>query len=289
MAADILRYFPAKVETLHEPFAGSAAISLAAAAQRRARCFLINDLNRPLVELWRAIVETPEKLAREYETLWRAQHDDPRAYYRRMRDEFNLTGRPDCFLYLLARCVKASVRYNAKGEFNQSPDNRRRGTTPATMRAQILGAAQLLKGRTSFSSQDYRDVVRQAGRSDLVYLDPPYQGVCGSRDPRYLASVSFHEFVEVLERLNSRRIRYIVSYDGRTGSKVHGRPLPERLKLTRLELAAGRSTQATLLGRDDATYESLYLSPALAQELARSPRNPGLARREQLYLIEAPA
>jgi site-specific DNA-adenine methylase len=34
LAGDILRCFPAMVETLHEPFAGSAAISLAAAAHR---------------------------------------------------------------------------------------------------------------------------------------------------------------------------------------------------------------------------------------------------------------
>ena len=133
LASDILRYFPVHVAVLHEPFAGSAAISLAAASGQKASRFHVNDLNKPLIDLWRAIVTTPEKLAKEYEVLWRAQLDDPKSYYRKIRDEFNLTGRPDCFLYLLARCVKASVRYNANGEFNQSPDNRRRGATPTTM------------------------------------------------------------------------------------------------------------------------------------------------------------
>src|SRR5207253_11286383 len=60
----------------------------------------------------------------------------------------NRTRRPHHFLYLLARCVKASVRYNADGEFNQSPDNRRMGALPETMREQILGASFLLKGKT---------------------------------------------------------------------------------------------------------------------------------------------
>lgn len=264
LANEILRYFPAKVQTLHEPFAGSAAISLAAAAYKRASLFHLNDLNKPLVDLWRAIVTTPDKLAKEYDILWHKQLDDPKSFYKKTRDEFNLTGRSDYFIYLLARCVKASVRYNANGEFNQSPDNRRRGTTPATMRDQICGASFLLKGRTMFSSKNYRDVAMQATRDDLVYMDPPYQGVCGNRDSRYLASVQFCEFVEFLEKLNQRRIRYIVSYDGRTGSKVHGAKLPEHLHLTHMELNAGRSTQATLLGRDDATCESLYLSPSLA-------------------------
>lgn len=289
LADAILRYFPATVETLHEPFAGSAAISLAAATQKRARHFHINDLNKPLIDLWRAIVNTPDKLAKEYEALWNEQLDDPKSYYRKKRDEFNLTGRPDCFLYLLARCVKASVRYNANGEFNQSPDNRRRGTTPATMRDQIFGASYFLKDKTTFSSKNYRDVVLQADEADLVYMDPPYQGVCGNRDTRYLASVQFCEFVEALELLNAKNIRYIVSYDGRTGRKIHGIRLPERLNLTHMELDAGRSSQATLLGRDDATVESLYLSPALAEELIKPRMIYHFTHSEQMCLLEARA
>lgn len=287
LAADILRYFPVQVGTLYEPFAGSAAISLAAAAYKRAKRFHINDLNKPLIDLWRAIVIGPEKLAVDYQRLWNEQIDNPKAYYRKVRNEFNLTGRPELFLYLLARCVKASVRYNANGEFNQSPDNRRRGATPATMREQILGASYLLKGKTSFSSKNYRDVMHQAKEGDLVYMDPPYQGVCGNRDTRYLGSVQFCEFVEVLECLNDRRIRYIVSYDGRTGKKVHGIPLPQRLGLTHMELHAGRSSQATLLGRDDDTVESLYLSAPLATELVKPKMIYHFTQSEQMSLLEA--
>jgi len=287
LASNILRYFPAKVDKLHEPFAGSAAISLAAAAYKRANKFHINDLNKPLVDLLRAIVNTPDKITKEYETLWHKQLEDPKSFYKKIRNEFNLTGRSDCFLYLLARCVKASVRYNANGEFNQSPDNRRRGATPDTMRDQIRGASFLLKGKTTFSSKNYRDVVLQATEDDLIYMDPPYQGVCGNRDTRYLASVQFCEFVEVLEKLNDRGIRYIVSYDGRTGSKVHGVKLPEKLNLTHIELDAGRSSQATLLGREDATFESLYLSPLLAEELIKSKMIYHFTHREQMSLLEA--
>jgi hypothetical protein len=39
--------------------------------------------------------------------------------------------------------VKAAVRYNATGEFNQSPDNRRMGALPETMRAHIPGGSRL--------------------------------------------------------------------------------------------------------------------------------------------------
>lgn len=289
LAEDILRYFPVKVNILYEPFAGSAAVSLAAAVHNRAKAFYINDLNKPLIDLWHAIVNAPFKLASEYEELWHEQLEGPKEYYNKIRDEFNLTGRPDCFLYLLARCVKASIRYNANGDFNQSPDNRRIGTKPSTMQEQILGASSLLKGRTILSSINYRDVVTQATECDLVYMDPPYQGVCGNKDTRYLASVPFYEFVEVLEILNAGHIRFIVSYDGRTGNKVHGLRLPEHLTLTHIELQAGRSTQATLLGRDDATIESLYISSALADELIQSRPDFQTTQNRQMCLFEVTA
>ncbi|MFH0778153.1 MAG: DNA adenine methylase, partial [Candidatus Eisenbacteria bacterium] len=214
------------------------------------------------------------------------QQDHPRRYYDKIRDDFNITGRPDHFLFLLARCVKASVRYNVDGQFNQSPDNRRRGARPSTMRNMIFGASYLLKGKTKLSSQNYRDVLLKAKPGDLVYMDPPYQGVCRNRDNRYLTGVQFCEFVEALEELNSRRIRYIVSYDGRTGKKVHGRLLPPHLSLTHVEIHAGRSSQATLLGRDDVTVESLYLSPELTENLSEAPLIYRYNKSEQMVLLE---
>src|SRR5439155_20321843 len=193
LASQILAYFPQGVDTLIEPFAGSGAITLAAATRGLAVRFHLNDLNEPLIELWRMIVEEPHKLAMRYETIWRAQHGDRREYYASIRDEFNRTRRPHHFLYLLARCVKAAVRYNAKGEFNQSPDNRRIGAFPETVREQILGASRLLKGRTKLGTEDYRAALARAEADDVIYLDPPYQGVCRQRDPRYMKGVLFDE------------------------------------------------------------------------------------------------
>lgn len=267
LASRILKYFPPHVETLYEPFAGSAAITIAAAHHGAAQRFVVSDLNGPLIALWQTIIETPDEIAKQYETLWLAQLGNERTYYDLVRSQFNTTGRPDYFLYLLARCVKAAVRYNTYGEFNQSPDNRRRGAQPSTMKYHIHGASQLLKGKTEVLAEDYRVVVQRASPNDLVYMDPPYQGVCGKRDPRYRDNVLFDEFVVTLEQLNTRAISYIVSYDGRTGSKAFGRSLPPHLQLDHIEVAAGRSSQATLLGREDETYESLYISPALTSRL----------------------
>lgn len=267
LASEILSFFPDTVETLWEPFAGSAAISLAVAITKKARKFHINDLNIPLIDLWKKIVYCPHEISSEYELLWKKQKDNPDDFYKKVREKFNQTKRSDYLLYLLARCAKASVRYNSDGEFNQSPDKRRLGTRPITMKNSVVYSSFLLKGKTKFTSLDYKNILQDIGANDLVYLDPPYQGVCGDRDNRYLAGIKIDEFISVLAELNAKNVYYIVSYDGRTGNKTHGQHLPRFLNLDRIELCAGRSTQATLLGRNDITYESLYLSPALKRYL----------------------
>lgn len=271
LAQTIIACLPADSTRLVEPFAGSAAVSLAAAYAGKANTFLLNDINAPLMALWDAILDRPDEIADGYERLWQEQQGRECEYYDWVRAEFNRTHRPDYFLYLLARCVKAAVRYNADGEFNQSPDNRRKGARPGTMRSHVRRASHLLRGRTVLTSGDYRQTLAMAAAADVIYMDPPYQGVCASGDPRYLEGVAFDEFVDALAGLNARQIAYIVSYDGRTGVKTFGSPLPNTLCLKRLEIDAGRSSQATLLGRTANTYESLYLSPALVARLDEKP------------------
>jgi DNA adenine methylase len=187
---------------------------------------------------------------------------------------------------LLARCVKGSVRYNADGLFNQSPDKRRHGTQPSTMRNNIFGVSTLLKGKSVISSLEYKDVLSNVNADDVVYMDPPYQGVCGDRDSRYYSRLSHDEYVSALEELNARQIRYVVSYDGRTGNKTFGKLLPDSLFLTLIELEAGRSSQATLLGRHSITVESLYISPRLARDVSASPYFHKKSKAEQLLLME---
>jgi len=274
LAAAILRH-ATPAERLVEPFAGSAAITLAAAARGLAKEFLLADRLAPLAALWRAIVEQPAATARRYERLWRGQGGDPAAHFAAVRDRFNRSGDPVLLLYLLARCVKNAVRFNGDGAFNQAPDHRRRGMHPDRMRRHIARAAGLLAGRCEIRAADFAEVLAGAGPRDLVYLDPPYQGVSRGRDPRYVAGLDLPRLLDALEDMNRRQVRYLLSFDGCTGEVEYGPPLPGELRLHRVALAAGRSTQATLSGRVAHTVESLYLSPALQMACLSTLRSTG--------------
>ena len=273
LAKYILPFFSPEIETLIEPFAGSAAISIAAAAHGKASRFHLNDVNQPLVALWDEIIYNPAGISAQYEKLWLEQQGNKREYYDIVRDNFNKTKRPDYLLYLLARCVKASVRYNSNGDFNQSPDNRRLGRNPKQMKDDIFAVSKLFQNKTTLTSEDYKEVLASATSKDLVYMDPHYQGVCATGDPRYFSGIDFDQFMQELRKLSEKRVPFILSYDGRTGEKLYGQSLPDELGLYRLEVEAGRSTQATLLGRDEVTYESVYLSKKLVDKLHVEPVN----------------
>jgi DNA adenine methylase len=289
LARTIVEYFPDEVYRLIEPFAGSAAVSLYAARHQKAAHFILNDINKPLITLWDAIINRPDEMANRYHKLWELQQGQERKFYDIVRRRFNKSHQPHYLLYLLARCVKASVRYNANGEFNQSPDNRRKGRHPSAMKHDIQNASALLKNGVSLLSIDYTEVLKMASIEDVVYMDPPYQGVSASRDPRYVQNVLFDSFVEALHELNRRQISYLVSYDGRTGNKVFGKSLPESLNLQIIEIDAGRSSQATLLGRSDKTVESLYLSAKLVSRLDKHHFLSWSQKAHQLPLFSEPA
>ncbi len=265
LAPAILSFIaPGRFERLIEPFAGSAAITLAAASKKLVNSCVIADLLKPLTEIWNAILQKPDGLADAYEEIWQQQAiGDSTDWFNRVRAEFNKQHDPAKLLFLLARCVKNAVRFSNSGDFNQSPDKRRRGMHPVTMRAEILAAHKLLRNRSEVICGDFRRVLTSATSVDLVYMDPPYQGTSEGRDRRYIKGVQRSEMIAVLADLNKRSIEYILSYDGRCGGKEYGEPLPAHLNLHRVLLEVGRSSQATLNGRDDVTVESIYLSPGL--------------------------
>lgn len=267
LADQILRFFPQQFDRLIEPFAGSAAITIASAYYFKANRFVINDINKPLTELWNIIINEPKAVIKAYHDIWQGQLGNEQEYYNKIRCLFNETQNPEYLLFLLAKCVKAAVRYNAQGDFNQSPDNRRLGRNPQLMREDILRVSKLLKGKTEVFSTDYSKVLDLSTSCDLVYMDPPYQGTGLNGGFNYAGNIEFDEFIVTLFELNNRDVPYILSFDGRTGNKTFGNPLPESLRLTKVEVNAGRSSQATLLNRKEITYEALYLSPSLMSRI----------------------
>jgi DNA adenine methylase len=249
--------------TLYEPFAGSAAITLAARSAGLAERFVLGDSLAPLVHVWDAVIERPSWLADEYERLWLEQEHVGPDHFNQVRASYNSAEDPAELLYLLARCVKNAPRFNGKGGFSQSADHRRKGMRPEKMARQIHGANALLAGVTETFVGDAVELAMRAGPEDIVYMDPPWQGTTEGADKRYHQGFDRARLEALLADLNRAGAHWVLSYDGQSGSKVYGPPLDAALYGEHHLLDAGRSSQATLVGRDDRTLESVYVSPSL--------------------------
>lgn len=267
IAQQIFSLVPGKVSRIVEPFAGSAAVTLYAARQKIADTFIVNDSYQPLINLWERMVNDPHGIAQEYENIWAGQMDDSKSHYAQIRSAFNQDQDPAKFLYLVSRCVKNAIRFNSKGEFNQGADNRRLGRRPSETRRQIVLSSLMLRGKVEFYCEDFMDTLARAKPGDLVYMDPPYQGTSTKTNPRYHQGLTVEKLIEGLMYLNERKISFLLSYDGSCGEKQYGIKLPEDLGLERIEINAGRSSQATLQGKDEKTIESLYVSPSFSSNL----------------------
>ena len=263
LAPAIGAYVPRNVDVWFEPFAGSAAMTLWAAHAGIARRYVIADVLEPIACLWQSIIDEPALTAKRYRALWQGQRAGDRDYFDGVRARYNAAADPVDLLYLVCRCVKNAVRFNVKGAFTQSVDRRRLGMHPDRMEAAVDAASRLLRGRIDVRCSDWIATTADAGSRDFVYLDPPYLGTTIGRDRRYARQLERDALIEGVRGLTSRGVRFALSYDGMTGDKIYGPPLPAALGLTRVLLDAGLSSQATLSGHSARTIESLYLSPGL--------------------------
>lgn len=262
LAPRICQLIPNGIETFYEPFAGSAAITIYAATNNLAENFVIGDSFAVLIDLWEMIIERPTELSERYSEIWHEQLKNPN-HFNDVRAAYNENANPVQLLYLVARCVKNAVRFNKHGHFTQSADKRRTGMKPDKVTRTAHAVSKLLKGRVQLYKGDFEACVRDATPSDFVYMDPPYQGTSYGPDKRYAAQLERDTLIEALHGLDARSVPYVLSYDGRTGDKTYGDPLPDSVKAHMLEICAGRSSQATLNGSDAVTFESLYVSHGL--------------------------
>lgn len=284
LASQILSLIPeGGVPLLVEPFAGSAAISVGARLYGLADRVAISDVNGPLMDLWECIVKDPEGLLARYTEMWNEQQEGDdlssetaRRYFLARRADFNETKDPAVLLYLLARIVKAAVRYGKNGDFNQSADNRRLGAKPSNMRERIMSVSTLLTGAVDIATESYERPLIEAPREAVVYMDPPYQGTTDVPDHRYLNGLKYEAFSSALQEAVNNQVSFIVSYDVVRDDNKYGQPLPESLGLLHRNVLVGPSSQATLLGRSEQSIESLYLSPALVDRLGGADKIDGL-------------
>ncbi|MBI1877591.1 MAG: Dam family site-specific DNA-(adenine-N6)-methyltransferase [Chloroflexi bacterium] len=252
IASLLAQIFP-EAERYFEPFVGGGAML----PFRTSQIGVAGDIIVELINLWKAICDTPELTANEYEIRWRHLQSEGHTAYYAIRDSFNVTRNPHDLLFLSRTCVNGLIRFNSNREFNNSLHHTRPGIAPARLREVIQQWSRIIQG-IEFVAADYRHTLASVHPGDLVFLDPPYGGTRG----RYVPDeFNLDEFLGELERLNSVGAKWILTFDGAAGQRAYATTLPEALYKVQLALPTGNSPFTKLMKTGlDAVVESVYLN-----------------------------
>lgn len=251
-ADEISSMFPSSRARYIEPFLGSGAMLFVGAHPGA----LAGDIYSPLIQLWKIVQAEPDRVVADYSRKWAALQERLPSYFYEVRDRFNQEGDPLDLNFLMRTCVNGIVRFNDEGHFNNSFHLSRKGMEPSRFGSVVAQWSKRLKG-VQFVAQDYEATLDDAREGDFAYLDPPYAGT----KQRYAADFCPGRLWEVLERLNSRGVRWALSFDGSRGQKVYLQELPRELYVRHVSIASGHSPVGRVLnGPIEMVHESLYLN-----------------------------
>lgn len=248
----IKSFFPDSFNTYYEPFIGGGSMLYTINPQNA----ICGDICKPLISLWNEIRDRPEILANEYEKRWNRLQDEGYTAYYDIRDEFNKNNSPYDLLFLSRTCVNGLIRFNEKGEFNNSLHYSRPGIKPSSLRTIIFDWSEHIQG-ARFFSDDYYKTTENAKKGDIIYLDPPYFHTKG----RYFGTIDFDRFLAYLEDLNSRDIKFVLSFDGIRGDENYTVDIPKELYKRHEFIDSGNSTFKKVINKEtEKVLESLYLN-----------------------------
>ncbi|MEM2100328.1 MAG: DNA adenine methylase [Thermoproteota archaeon] len=239
---DFEKYFPPEFGTYYEPFLGGGAVFFHLLSKKRIRKAVISDLNKDLINCYVAIRDHIDELLQQLRRLQRHAKDKD-FYYNKARKRFNeinlntgLEGNIEkaaLLIYLNKTCYNGLYRVNKKGEFNV-PWGRYKNPNIYD-EENLLAINRVLRLKDIvISCDDYQQVVKNAGKGDFIYLDPPYQPISPTANFTEYTSESFtiadqQRLAEVFRQLSSRGCMVMLSnspkvydlYNGYTIVKVN--------------------------------------------------------------------
>lgn len=250
-AKQITSLFP-KFRTYYEPFLGSGSV-LIQAHPTEAIC---SDICKPLIDFWNLVKDDPCVLIEGYTKRWEHLQNDGYLVYYKIRDQFNDNPNPIDLLFLSRTCVNGLIRFNRKGNFNNSLHHTRKGINPKLLEKIILRWSELIQNY-QFVYGDYTETTKTATSEDFVYLDPPYFHTIG----RYYGKIDYDKFIDYLDELNSKNIRFVLSLDGRRENRIYLFDLPARLFKRHLLLDSGNASFKKVMDKKtELVKESIYLN-----------------------------
>lgn len=263
---EIIQYFPDNIDTYYEPFCGgcSMMMKLLNTPNISVNHIVCSDLNNDLIETWKHIKDRPDTLFCIYNTLYNElislpNVDEKRKMFENIRNRYNDTHDPCLFFWIMRTCTNGMPRYNKMGQFNNSFHLTRNGITPENLKPILYEWSQKLNSKNvEFINCSYEEIFHKSKDGDFLYLDPPYFNTKGL----YYGGLDFEKFFNELGDVNNRCVKYVMSFDGKSGDVDNTCDVPNNLYTQHFYIKSGNSSFKRTIGKDRhaMVYESLYIN-----------------------------
>ena len=211
-----------------EPFGGSLAVALNTPAEQ----YILNDVNKDLVAIYRSLVNANDDSFIQYCEELFVPENNTREAYLELREHFNqatdATERARLFIYLNKHCFNGLSRYNSKGEFNvpYGREFKDKNTKEKKIENAYFPKEEMMNFRmyflskqlVRFTSLSFEDssLYEDLEADDVVYFDPPYVPVSDTANFTSYATDGFTSdqqvhLAQLAESLASKGVRVIVS------------------------------------------------------------------------------
>jgi len=172
-----------------EPFFGGGALYFYIAANNKdlLKNSIINDLNKDLMQLYRNIKRSPDKLIKEHEKIIKIfkSKEYEEGYYS-VREKFNGLNkeakkikkylgieRSAALMLLNKTCFNGLYRVNSKGFFNVPKGSYKK---PSYVKSELISTInKVLPVLKNIKSSPYSKI--EYKKNDLIYFDPPYDPI----------------------------------------------------------------------------------------------------------------
>ena len=250
----IVSKFPKEINTYYECFLGGASVlhellNQIACGSISCKHIVCSDINKDLINVWNMFKnpDTRQKLYDGYCELHKAlkrrgeyiEGTEPnrthitkcQTLYYEIRQQYNdyidrneySDKRTIIFYWITRTCFNGLIRYNPKtNHFNASFHvGGRFGITPNELQSVFESWGCIIDsfikngGTIEFVNKSYNDVICDAKEGDVVYMDPPYENTTGMY---FCKELDTKYFWNVLSKLNDRKVKWLLSYDGISGN-----------------------------------------------------------------------
>lgn len=236
-AHEIIAHFPREFGTYYEPFLGSGAV-MATLAPSRA---IGSDSFAPLMEIWSALTQEPERLKAWYGERYAFYSEGDRiVQYEKIKADYNASPNGADFLFLTRAAYGGVVRFRKKDGYMSTPCGAHWPMKPKTFAKRVDLWASRMSG-AQFRCLDFRNSLEAAKPGDLVYCDPPY---ADSQSILYGAQgFQMSALFDAIRACKQRGVHVALSLDGSKKSGAHRcrTDIPARLFEREVPVNLGRS------------------------------------------------